>query len=48
VPSPSRLVFGTRASNGDRITRRFSSASMTRFAPPDPVNLISSHRIGQV
>ncbi len=36
-------VSGTRMSNGDRMTRRFNSASITRFAPPEPVSRISSH-----
>src|SRR3972149_5089297 len=45
VASPSRLGLGTRTSKGERITRRFSSASMTRLAPPDPVSRSSSHRM---
>ena len=42
LPLPAS-VSGTRMSNGDRMTRRFNSASITRFAPPEPVSRISSH-----
>ena len=44
VSSPSRFGWSRRTSNGERMTRRFSSASITRFAPPDPVSRRSSHR----
>ena len=43
-PLALRLVE-TRTSNGERITRRLSSASMTRFAPPEPVSRRSLQRI---
>src|SRR5207249_7634078 len=44
VASPSRFGFSRRAWKGDRITRRFNSASITRFAPPEPVSRSSSQR----
>ena len=41
---PPASAFSTRTSNGERITRRLNSASMTRFAPPEPVRRSSLQR----